>query len=74
MEHNSGGPHAVSITIDGVRYEGSYVVDDGVVSVNSPWGSDTANVTPAELAQTAARILLHDIIRAQLGRRTRQAD
>ena len=74
MEHTSGGPHEVSITADGVRYEGSYIVQDGVVTVNSPWGSDTGKVAPAGLAQTAARILLHDIIRAQLGRRSRHGD
>jgi len=74
MEHTGGGPHEVSITIDGVRYEGSYIVQDGVVTVNCPWGTDSGSVTPAELAETAARILLHDIIRARIGRRTRHGD
>ena len=51
----------ITVYVDGNPYRGSYMFEDGVVTVECHWGTQARHAPPAEAAVTA-RVLLQEII------------
>jgi hypothetical protein len=52
----------VTVIMNRQSFAGSFTVRDGVVTVDSAWGADSAPITPRNVVKIAER-LLEDIVR-----------
>ena len=55
--------------IDGVEYRGTYYIEDGMVTVESDYGSKTARSGAAP--QAIALIMLGELVRKNISRKAR---
>jgi len=54
---------SVTVTIDGVTYQGTYIVQDSIVHVRSPLGAKSTQVGKSS-PETVAKLLLSELARA----------
>ncbi len=61
--------HSVHIKIDGRTYSGTYSVDRKFLTVKTPYGSKTAEVSPKVQHEALAHQLLTDLVRQEKARK-----
>jgi hypothetical protein len=59
-----GADKAVSIVLEGRRYNGSYLIDGKSLNVSSAYGSKSLKLAKGEEAETVAKHLLAEIVEA----------
>ena len=61
--------HAIHIKLDGRTYSGTYAVDRKVLTVITPYGRKSAEVSPKVAHQTLAHQLLQQLVQEEKGRK-----